>query len=288
MDDLLKIKGLCKAYKDFSLSNVSFSVPQDSVVGLVGANGAGKTTIIRSALGIIPVNGGQLEICGALPAANVKQDVGIVFDTCSFPDEITVHDVARMMKASYSNWDAEVFSKNLQEFSLPTSRKIRELSRGMGMKLMLAIALSHQARLLVLDEATAGLDPLARDEVLEVLRSYMERPGRGILMSTHITSDLERIADYIVCIDAGKVLFSCDKDAITEVAGIARCRKDQFAAVMESGKLKPGETHFSCHAYGVDVLVDDRCAFTREFPEIAVEKASIDEYMRLTLKGDIR
>jgi ABC-2 type transport system ATP-binding protein len=288
MDDLLKIKGLCKAYKDFSLSNVSFNVPQDSVVGLVGANGAGKTTIIRSVLGIIPVDGGQLELCGALPAANVKQDVGIVFDTCSFPNEITVRDVARMMKASYFNWDAEVFFKSLQEFSLPTSRKIRELSRGMGMKLMLAIALSHQARLLVLDEATAGLDPLARDEVLEILRGYMERPGRGILMSTHITSDLERIADYIVCIDAGKVLFSCDKDTITEVAGIAHCRKDQFAAVMESGKLKPGETHFSCHAYGVDVLVDDRCAFTREFPEIAVEKASIDEYMRLTLKGDIR
>lgn len=125
MDDLLKIKGLCKAYKDFRLSNVSFNVPQDSVVGLVGANGAGKTTIIRSVLGIIPVDGGQLELCGALPAANVKQDVGIVFDTCSFPNEITVRDVARMMKASYFNWDAEVFFKSLQEFSLPTSRKIR-------------------------------------------------------------------------------------------------------------------------------------------------------------------
>ena len=287
MAELLKIKGLHKTYGDFSLKDINLRVLQGCIVGLIGKNGAGKTTTIRSALGIVVSDSGEVSILGQPPTASSKQDIGIVFDSCSFPDELTVRDVAQMMEAAYVRWDSDAFFKKMGEFLVPLDRKMKELSRGMGMKLMLAIALSHQAKLLILDEATAGLDPIARDEILAVLRDYMQDPNCGILMSTHITSDLEKIADYIVCIEDGRVLFSCEKDVITELAGIAHCRKDQFEELINNNGLKAGVTRFSSHEYGVDLLVADRLSFTKRFPEIAVERASIDEYMRLTLKGDL-
>jgi ABC-2 type transport system ATP-binding protein len=287
MDELLKIKGLHKTYGDFSLKDINLRVLQGCVVGLIGKNGAGKTTTIRSALGIVVSDSGEVSIVGQPPTASSKQDIGIVFDSCSFPDELTVRDVAQMMEAAYVRWDSDAFFKKMEEFLVPLDRKMKELSRGMGMKLMLAIALSHQAKLLILDEATAGLDPIARDEILDVLRDYMQDPNCGILMSTHITSDLEKIADYIVCIEDGRVLFSCEKDVITELAGIAHCRKDQFEELINNNGLKAGVTRFSPHEYGVDLLVADRLSFAKRFPEIVIERASIDEYMRLTLKGDL-
>ena len=158
----------------------------------------------------------------------------------------------------------------------------------MGMNLSLKFALSHNPELLVLDEATAGLDPIARDEVLDLLRDFMAEDGRGILMSTHITSDLEKIADEVVCVDAGRIVFTAPKDAITDEAGVARCRAADVTAILDAGFFAPGEARILRHDYGCDVLAPDRFAFARAFPDIPVDKATIEDYMTLTLKGESR
>lgn len=295
MADLLKARGLCKSRDGFELKDVDLTVPEGGVVGFIGANGAGKTTTIQAVLGLIGRDGGSVELFGnRMDGASegvevaVKNRIGVVFDSCSFPDTVNVAEAGCCMAAVYGQWDADGFASLCASFELPEKRKIKELSRGMGMKLMLAVALSHGADLLLLDEATAGLDPMARDELLDILRGFMETEGRGILMSSHITSDLERIADYIVCIDEGQVVFACKKDDITESAGIARCRADQLDEVAASGLFEAGELYYSQHKYGVDVLAGDRAAFAGRFPEMVLDRMTIDDYMALRLKGSVR
>ena len=165
---------------------------------------------------------------------------------------------------------------------------MKDLSRGMGMKLSLACALAHNPDLLVLDEATAGLDPMAREEALDTLRLYMGCESRGILMSSHITSDLEKIADYIVCIDAGRIVFSVEKDVITDLAGVAQCRAAEFDAIVDSGFFPRGGMHYERNTYGITVLVPDRQSFAARFPQIVLERADIETYMSLMLKGEVR
>ncbi len=295
MSDLLRVRGLEKSYGDFALRGVDLAVPEGAVVGLVGSNGAGKTTLIKTVLGLVRPDGGSVELlgCDVLRApsgefACIRQDVGVVFDTCSFPPSFKVDDVRNVMGSVYRGWDDVVFGRYLEEFSLPRKKRVSQLSRGMGMKLSLACALAHGARLLILDEATAGLDPLAREEVLATLRSYMEPGDRGILMSTHITTDLERIADYVVCIDEGREVFSLEKDRITEEAAVARCRTSEFEKVAESGFFAPGELRFVRSPYGIDMLVPDRGAFARRFPEVVLDRASVETYMALAIKGETR
>ena len=290
MNDLLTITNLEKRYDGFALRGVSLSVPAGSVVGFVGSNGAGKTTTIKAALGLIRPDGGTVELFGGESprAATTKQRIGVVFDTCALPEEITVATAGALMRSVYTRWDQRAFERYLQEFGLPTDKRISDLSRGMGMKLSLACALSHEAELLILDEATAGLDPIARDEALDVLRAFMAGEGHGVLMSSHITSDLEKIADYIVCIDEGRIVFAVEKDAITDMAAVAQCRAAEFDEVAESGFFAPGELRFMRHPYGTSVLVPDRFAFSERFPKIALDRADIDGYMGLMLKGEIR
>lgn len=295
MNDLLSIQGLTKNYGDFVLSPMNLVVPSGTVVGLVGSNGAGKTTIIKSILGLVRPDGGSIDLLGcsvasASPRALVaaKQHIGVVFDTCAFPRGYSIETVRTTMAAVYKGWDNRSFDYYLDRFGLPSNKKVEKLSRGMSMKLSLACALSHDARLLILDEATAGLDPIAREEVLGILRDYMEVDGRAILMATHITTDLERMADYLVCIDGGREVFSLEKDAITEEAGIARCRVAEFEALASSGLYASGELRYLRGDYGVNVLVPRRADCIRAFPSMVVDRASIEEYMTLTIKGEQR
>ena len=294
---LLEASGLTKTYSDFKLDGVNLAVEPGSVVGLVGTNGAGKTTLIKSLLGLVRPDGGQAKLFGrsmwedgspraaAQEAAQVKERVGVVFDGVSFPGELRVRDVARVMPAAYRTWDTALFGCYLERFGLDGRKRVKELSRGMGMKLMLACALSHSADLLILDEATAGLDPMAREEILGILRDFMAGgEGRGILLATHITSDLEHIADYVVCLDAGKLAFSLEKDAISDMAGIARCRVSELEQVLDAGGFEGAR--FVRNSLNTDVLVPDRRAFARVFPHIALDKADIESYMSLTLKGE--
>ena len=294
---LLEVSGLTKTYGEFKLDGVNLAVEPGSIVGLVGTNGAGKTTLIKALLGLVKPDGGQAKLFGrpmwengnpraiAQEAAQVKERVGVVFDGVSFPGELRVRDVARVMPAAYRAWDATLFGSYLERFGLDGRKRVKELSRGMGMKLMLACALSHAADLLILDEATAGLDPMAREEILGILRDFMVGgEGRGILLATHITSDLEHIADYVVCLDAGRLAFSLEKDAISDMAGIARCRVAEFEQVLDAGGFEGAR--FVRNSLNIDVLVPDSRAFARAFPHIALDRADIESYMSLTLKGE--
>lgn len=287
-DTLLNVQGLSKSYADFTLSDVDLSVESGCVTGFIGGNGAGKTTTIKVILGLIEPDGGTIELfgqCVSMESAamqQLKQRIGVVFDTCAFPREMTVGDVGALGRAAFTNWDAPLFERLTREFELGAKKNAGQLSRGMGMKLTLAFAMAHHPALLILDEPTAGLDPMARDGVLDMLRAFMAYDGHGILMSSHITSDLEKIADRIVCIDRGRIAFDMPKDEISDMAGIAHCRTAEFEAIAEPGMRSIRRE------YGVDLLVSDRFAFSSAHPDIAVDKAGIDDYMALILKGETR
>ena len=295
MDALLAIRGLVKRYPTFTLEGIDLLVEPNTVVGLVGSNGAGKTTTIKAALGLISCDGGSIALFGQGVGgcdrasdnllADLKEKVGVVFDSSSFSAELRVRDIERLGRIAYRAWDSARFADLVEEFHLNMTQKIKTFSRGMGMKLSLAFALSHHAQLLLLDEATAGLDPLAREEVLDLLREFMLGENCGILLSTHITSDLDRFADRVACIDEGRIVFDLSKEAITDEAGIAHCRHSELEDIQASDAYPSGEALMLSQGGSLDVLVPDRQAFQRAFPHIACERATIEDYMALRLKG---
>ena len=289
MEALIEGIDLTKHYDGFTLDHVSLAVPAGYVVGLIGSNGAGKSTAIKALLGLIRLDAGQVRAFGQPPASpDWKQRVGVVFDTCSFVPTMTVGDVANLGRASYRQWDSGSFSQMIGHASIRPEKAVKDLSRGMGMKLSLAFAMAHNPDVLILDEPTAGLDPIARDEVLELLRAYMNVEGRGILISSHITDDLAKIADTIVCTDGGRTVFSMPKDDICDTAGIARCTGESFEMLAASGFFGSGGMRYLRRDLSWDVLVPDRFAFGRAFPDIVCDRATIDEYMLLMLKGATR
>lgn len=299
MGNLVELRGLGKRYDGFQLSDIDLTVPAGCVTGLIGSNGAGKTTTLKILLGMIRADEGSVSLFGEELAAGsagfseALKEVGVVLDACAFPDHFTPALIEKVMRSAYASWDSALFNDYLSRFGLPAKKEVKGLSRGMGMKLSLAVALAHKPRLLVLDEATAGLDPLAREDVLGILRDYMteaEEQGRecGILMSSHITTDLERIAGTIVRIDDGKLCFACETGAITEMAGVAKCRIDDVEMLVNSGFFEPGTLRVRKEAFGALALVPDRFAFAERFGEILVEPCDIDTYMSLMLKGERR
>lgn len=292
---LIEARGLTKHYDGFSLEGVDLAVNEGEVVGFVGQNGAGKSTTIKALLGLIRVDGGEGSVLGTpsdeltrASGAATKERVGVVFDTVSLPGHLRVADVGRIYASAFASWDAHRFSQLTRDLGLDPKKAVKDLSRGMGMKLSLACALAHNPQVLILDEATAGLDPMARDEALERLRDFVAQPGHAILMSSHITSDLERIADRIVCIDAGRIVFDLEKDAITDSAGVARCRVANLERIASSDMVPDSELRYLRHDYGIDVLVPDRFAFAEMFPDIPCDRMTIDDYMSLTLKGGVQ
>ncbi len=262
MANLLEIKDAQRQIGDsFALCNVNLAVAPGEIVGFVGANGAGKTTTIRAALGLMKLDAGEVRLFGEPFGPNapdstqrhVRSRIGVVFDTCPYPAEFTIAQMERCL----------------------------DLSRGMGMKLQPAVALSHKANLLVLDEATAGLDPIARDDVLATLREFATQEGHGVLLSSHITSDLDRIADRVVAIDDGRIIFNMPREEITDMTGIAHCTAEQAHTILECVEgARIERREFSC-----DVLVPNRFEFAEAFPEIPCDHASIEDYLHFTLKG---
>ena len=219
MSNALEIEGLSKAFRDFSLKDVAFSLPQGYIMGLVGENGAGKTTTIRLVLNMLSRDAGTVRVFGLdniRDEQRIKQDVGVVFDEIFFVDSWRVSDVERAVKGFYSRWSGLAYGRYLKSFGLPAGKRVKELSRGMKLKLMLAVAMSHEARLLILDEPTSGLDPVARDELLGILSAYISDGEKSVLFSTHITSDLERISDFITLIHNGAVFYTGTKDDLLE------------------------------------------------------------------------
>lgn len=295
---LIEARRITKHYDGFALQGVSLAVEPGHIVGFIGQNGAGKSTAIKALLGLIGLDGGEAFILG-VPAqdvagahSDVKERIGVVFDTVSMPHHMKVAEVGKLMARAYASWDQTAFEGYLLRFGLEPGKAVKELSRGMGMKLSLACALAHNPHVLILDEATAGLDPMARDEVLDMLREFVAaedaegNPVHAILMSSHITSDLDKIADEVVCIDEGRIVFSCAKDEICDAMGLARCRAAEVELLLASPS-SPDELRAIHHDYGVDVLVPDRFEFMRAFPEIPCDRVSIDDYMALMLKGAV-
>lgn len=291
MSNLLEIRDASRQVSDsFSLRNANLSIGSGEIIGLVGANGAGKTTIIRAALGLLKLDSGYAALFGEPLAADtpdadvrrLRSRVGVVFDTCPYPSEITVSQVGTCIAPAFPTWDSTCFEALIERFGLEPKKKMKSLSRGMGMKLQLACALSHDADLLILDEATAGLDPLARDELLDELRDYASTGDRGVLLSSHITSDLERIADRVVGIDAGSIIFDMPREQITDVAGIAHCTAEQAQRILACvDGARAAKREFSC-----DVLVPNRFEFAEAFPEVPCDRATIDDYLHFILKGN--
>ena len=291
MSNLLEIRDANRQVSDsFSLRNANLSIGAGEIIGLVGANGAGKTTIIRAALGLLKLDSGYAALFGEPLAADtpdadarrLRSRVGVVFDTCPYPSEITVSQVGTCIAPAFPTWDGACFEALIERFGLEPKKKMKSLSRGMGMKLQLACALSHDADLLILDEATAGLDPLARDELLDELRDYASTGDRGVLLSSHITSDLERIADRVVGIDAGSIIFDMPREQITDVAGISHCTAEQAQRILACvAGARAAKREFSC-----DVLVPNRFEFAEAFPEVPCDRTSIDDYLHFILKGN--
>jgi len=219
MDNAIEVNKLCKDYGDFSLNNISFSLPAGYIMGFVGQNGSGKTTTIRLILNMTARNNGNIrifEMDNILEEQKIKQGIAVVLDDIFFVENWKVYEVEKAVKGFYDNWDSTLFHQYLNSFNLPINKKVKDLSRGMKMKLMLAVAMSHNAKLLILDEPTSGLDPVARDELLEILSAYISDGQRSVLFSTHITSDLEKIEDYITLIDKGNIFYTGTKDDLLE------------------------------------------------------------------------
>lgn len=290
MHNLLELKGASRRVSDrFSLRDVTLAVEPGQIVGFVGANGAGKTTTIRAALGLIKLDAGQGRLfgqhCGAdapdESQRHLRSRVGLVLDTCPFPSTLKVGQIESLVGPAYPTWDRETFARFIDRFGLDPKAKVKDLSRGMGMKLQLACALSHDAELLVLDEATAGLDPMAREELLDELLTFVSDGQRSVLLSSHITSDLDRAADRVICIDNGSIVFDLPREDITDRAGIAHCTQAQATELMACVE----GARAARHAYSVDVLVPNRRDALEAFPEIPCDRTTIDDYLRLMLKG---
>ncbi len=294
MSAILQVTNLFKHYDSFTLDHVSLSVEGGCITGFIGSNGAGKTTTIKAILGLIRADGGSISLFGETITGHeitrsVKERLGVVFDTCPFPNASNINDIAHLGQTTYHSWNKALFNNLLERFQLKDHKQpIKDLSRGMGMKLQLAFALAHQPNLLILDEATAGLDPLARDEALILLREFISDEEHGILMSSHITSDLEKIADHIVCIDHGKICFTEERDVICDFAGIAHCRSDQVPLIIESKLFPSGTVRILRSTYHTDILVPDRLLLQEHLPTIPIDRASLEDYMRFMLKGEMQ
>ncbi|MGJ7045654.1 ABC transporter ATP-binding protein [Thermoanaerobacterium thermosulfurigenes] len=283
MNNAIEIKKLCKKYKDFSLNNISLNLPMGYIMGFVGQNGAGKTTTIRLILNMIRRDGGEIKIFGldnVQDEQKIKQDIGVVFDDVYFVDSWKVWEVEKAIKGFYSNWSSKLFNRYTSDFNLPMDKKIRELSRGMKMKLMLAVAMSHEAKLLILDEPTSGLDPVARDELLEILAKYISDGQKSILFSTHITSDLEKIADYITIIDHGNIFYSGTKDDLLDSFCIIKGDMKDL-----SDSLKEKIIGLTTNIVGFAGLIPSS-EIKYLPPQIITDTPSIDEILVFISKGE--
>ena len=275
--NVIELNNVVKDYGDFKLDNISFTVPRGSVCGFIGQNGAGKTTTIRIMLDVIRADSGKIKLFGEDVKGNaprLREDIGVVYDEMGFHEFMTGKDINIMMKHIYKNWDEKVFFDYLKRFALPSKKKCGDFSRGMRMKLQIAVALSHNAKLLVMDEPTAGLDPIVRNEILDIFREFVLEEDHSIFISSHITGDLEKIADEVVFIDGGKIVLQGNKDEILERHGILKCRKDEIGSISKALIIGVQEG-----AFGVDVLINDMKAAAKLYPELVIDRTNLEEIM---------
>lgn len=276
-ENAIEIKGLTKRYDGFTLDNVSFVVPKGSIMGFIGQNGAGKSTTINSLLGIIRPDEGELRIFGKdirTDELEIKQDISAVFDELPFHETLNAKMLDKMLRYIFKEWNSETFKSYLDRFQLPIKKKFGQFSKGMKMKLQIAAALSHGAKLLIMDEATTGLDPVVRNEILDIFMEYLQNEDHSILMSSHITSDLEKIADSVTFIDKGKILLTGYKDDILASHGILKCSKSDYASIDRNDFISARLSDV-----GAELLISDRSACERKYSGAVIDPATLDDIM---------
>ena len=283
MADLIDVQGLCKDYGDFCLDHVDLKLPGGTILGLIGENGAGKTTTIKAILGLIRPDGGTVKVLGreVTEGSDFREDIGVVLDESAFHDPLKAPQVGKILAGTYRNWDAALFDAYLDRFQLPRNKKIKEFSKGMKMKLSIAAALAHHPRLLILDEATAGLDPVVRNELLDEFLAFIQDEDHAILLSSHITSDLEKAADYVTYLHRGRAVLQGAKDELLDSYGRLVCARADLAAVDPALLEGARVSQFGCEA-----LVKDRQAFHRRYPELTVDPVTLEDIMVFTVRGD--
>ncbi len=284
MENILEIKDLCKTYDNFELKKVSFNLPKGMIMGFIGENGAGKTTTIKAILNIIQSYRGEIKIFGLdnrKDEKKIKEDIGVVLDDMFFPEILTPNDINSTLKGVYQNWDTKMFYDYLKEFSLLPNKQIKTFSKGMRKKLEIITALSHHPKLLILDEPTSGLDPVARAEVMEIFQNFIEKDDCSILLSSHITTDLEHMADYITFINHGEVILSKTTNELLEQYGIVKCGEEEFQKIDKKDYLK-----YRKSKYEYEVLVENKKDFKAKYDIAVIDKITLDDLMVLMIKGE--
>ena len=277
----IELKQVSKSYPDFKLNNISFSLPTGTIMGLVGENGAGKSTTIKLIMNAITADSGSIMVLGnsnqSSDFTKIKEEIGIVLDEAYFPEILNAKELNVIMKASYKNWDPKAYQTYLKQFKLPLIKKIKDYSKGMKMKLAIATALAHHPKLLILDEPTSGLDPMARDEILNVFNDYTRDENHSILLSSHIISDLEKICDYISFIHKGNLILCDEKDLLLEKYAIIKISQNDFSAIPTEAIIRKQKTN-----YGYELLVNKH-QINESF---TVELTSLEDIILFMAKED--
>lgn len=284
MTNIIEIKNLVKKYDNkFTLGSIDLEIPSGVIVGLIGENGAGKTTLIKSILNILKIDEGNIKIFNKdfnKEENTIKEDIGVVLDNMFFPEILTPKDINIVMKDIYKKWDEEIFKKYLNDFGLNINKQIKTMSKGMRKKLEIATSLSHHPKLLILDEPTSGLDPVVRNEVLDIFLDFIQDEEHTILLSTHITSDLEHIADKIIFINKGKILLDKNRDDLLDNYGILKCDIDSFDIISKEDIIV-----YKKNKYNYEILVDNISKIKKKYKNCIVDKITLEELMVLMIKG---
>ncbi len=284
-DCILSVDNLTKHYKNFSLKNVNFHLPRGYIMGFIGPNGSGKSTTIKLIMNLLNRDSGQIKVFGLdnlRHELTIKDRIAFVYDENHYYDELSIQDMAKFVASFYKHWETTAFNKYLKEFDLNPKQRIKELSKGMKMKVSLAIALSHKAELLIMDEPTGGLDPLVRAELVDILSSLIQDEQKSIFFSTHITSDLDKIADFITFIHKGEIVMSAPKDDLLDQHGLVKGANTLLNE--ETRRLFVG---IKSNQFGFEGLVRDNEKARRLFKERAIiEKPSLEDIMLYTVKGE--
>ena len=282
-ENILEVRNLNKNYKGFKLKDINLTLPKGMIMGLIGENGAGKTTTIKSILNLTKVDSGEVKIFGLNikeDEKKIKEDIGVVLDDSFFSEHLTAEDINQIMKNIYENWDENLFFKYLVDFKLPLKQEFKEFSSGMKVKLKIATAISHHPKLLILDEPTSGLDPIARSEILDIFQDFIQNGENSILVSSHITSDLEHIADYITFISDGRILLSKTRDELLDEYGIVHCTEEEFKKIDKKDYLR-----YKKNKYAYDVLIEDKKEFKKRYELKVIDKPTLDDIMVIYIKG---
>lgn len=284
MENILEISNLTKKYEDFELKDVNLVIPSGHVFGIIGENGAGKTTTIKAILNLINMDSGKIKIFGldnVKDERKIKENIGVVLDDSFLPGYYTPIDINRLMKVIHKNWNEKIYFDYLESFKLPKNKMVKHFSKGMFIKVKIIIALAFQPKLLILDEPTSGLDPIARSDILDIFDKYMEDKSNSILISSHITTDLERLADDVIFMDEGRVILTKTREQLQNDYLLVKCSEEKFNEIDKSDLIRYKKNRFE-----YQLLIDSKLDFKTKYNTIDIKRPSLEEIMILYMRGE--